>query len=298
MWGMLREEQQDLTRIGDYTVLAKIAEGGQWVVYLATDPTGRHVAVKVLHPRRLADPAMRRCQEREVLIAQKVAPFCAVAVIDADLDADPPFIVSEFVEGATLKEHLMLSGPMVGSVLVRFAVGTVTALAAIHRVQIVHRDLTPRNIILGPDGPRVIDFGIAEECKSTGSIAGLAQGDPAFMAPEQISGGPVNCSADLFSWASTMVFAATGVNPFGSGTVVEIVRQIHHGRPALSGVPLGLQPLLKRCLDKNPENRPSAEQALLDLLGVSVDPDPVLKGMPIPRSRDGGHTKKPVLMSA
>ncbi|MEJ2578733.1 MAG: serine/threonine-protein kinase [Kineosporiaceae bacterium] len=272
----------DPARIGDYAVQSRIAVGGQGVVYLALGPDGQRVAVKVLHPEHLTDPASRYRQALEVAAARQVASFCTAVVIEARLDGDMPFIASEFVEGPTLGEHLRADGPLTGSALIRLAVGTATALAAIHRARIVHRDFKPANIILGPDGPRVIDFGIARELTVDALPIGLVVGTPAFMAPEQAGEGPVGPPADMFAWAATMIFAATGRRPFTADSLSDLVHRVLYEQPDLTGVPAGLIPVLTRCLNKDPARRPTAEQVLMLLLD---HPEP---GKPPPLSTGPG----------
>ncbi|MGW4644903.1 BMP family ABC transporter substrate-binding protein, partial [Sphaerisporangium sp. NPDC004334] len=176
------------------------------------------------------------------------------------------------VEGASLEQRVRERGPLSGDELVRLALGTAGALAAIHQAGVVHRDFKPSNVLLGPDGPRVIDFGIARALDSltvTGSgVTGSGvTGTPMYMAPEQIAGEQVGPPADVFAWAVTMVFAATGRRAFGGASVPSVLHAVLTADPDLSEVPEPLRPLLGRCLAKNPQDRPTAAEIMLQLVG-------------------------------
>jgi Protein kinase domain len=257
----------DPSWIGEYRLISRLGEGGQGVVYLAEAPSGARVVVKLLRTEGLRDAAARARLAREVSAARTVARFCTAQVIEARVDGEWPFIVSEYVEGPTLAEQVTGSGPLSGSPLDRLAIGTATALAAIHQARIVHRDFKPGNVVLGPDGARVIDFGIAHDLAGDVTATAPMLGTPAYTAPEQITSGAVGPPADMFAWASTMAFAATGHSPFAAGTPVAQMHQVVHGQPDLSGVPQPLGTVLYRCLAKDPALRPTAEQVLLQLLG-------------------------------
>ncbi|MGW9349700.1 serine/threonine-protein kinase [Nocardiopsis flavescens] len=256
----------DPARIGPYTVLARIDSGGQGTVYLARAADGTEAAVKVLGGTWEGDSRQRERFARELDAARRVSPFCTAAVLDADMDAEPPYIASEYVPGPTLRSAVEEGGPRTGPDLDRLAIATVTALAAVHGAGVVHRDLKPGNVILGPDGPRVIDFGIARVVDATRQTTTVA-GTPAYMSPEQIRGRPCGPAADVFSWASVMVYAATGHRAFPGGTTLATVDRVLGSPPDLDGVPARLRPVLERCLDKDPERRPSALEVLGALIG-------------------------------
>ncbi|MFD0663084.1 protein kinase domain-containing protein [Thermocatellispora tengchongensis] len=175
--------------------------------------------------------------------------------------------MSEFVAGPSLQERVRTGGPLREGDLDRLAVGTASALAAIHAARVVHRDFKPANVLLGPDGPRVVDFGIARPLDAETGTSALA-GTPPYMAPEQLGGAPASPAADVFAWASTMAYAATGRAPFGNDTVAAVFNRILHQDPDLTGVPPGLLPVLAGCLAKDPRSRPSARSLLIRL----VDP--------------------------
>jgi len=263
----------DPERIAGYRLYGRLGTGGQSVVYQGHADEVGLVAVKALHATWLTDPSARTRLVTEVAAARRVAPFCTARVLEADLDGEVPFIASEFIPGPTLAEHVRTEGPLTGTSLDRLAVGTMTALLAIHEAGLVHRDVKPGNVILGPDGPRVVDFGIARDLDGhTSGTTGMI-GTPMFMAPEQVQGQPLTPAADIFSWAVTMVFAATGVPPFDAEHVTAVLYRVVSAPVDLSGLPPRLAAVLERCLVKDPAARPGAQQVLLSLIGSQAVPN-------------------------
>ncbi|MBE2999831.1 protein kinase [Nocardiopsis sp. HNM0947] len=264
----------DPSAFGDYSVTGRLGKGGQGVVYLAEDRDGEEFAVKVLNDQWAEDADLRKRFVKEVSAAQKVASFCTAAIIDAQLDDDPPYVVSEFVPGKDLQETVSRGGPQRGSRLQRLAVSTATALVAIHKAGIVHRDFKPGNVLLGPDGPRVIDFGIARVDDGTATMTNSIVGTPSYMAPEQIEGRGITDKCDIFAWGCVMAFASTGRAPFGSDTVPAVVHRVVTAPPDLDGLDDNLRPIVETCLDKNPQNRPNAQTLLMRLLGHDGPDEP------------------------
>ncbi|MGP3932525.1 protein kinase domain-containing protein [Nonomuraea sp. KM88] len=256
----------DPPRLGGLDLTGRLGEGGQGVVYLASDPSGTRVAVKWMRPDLAGDQVSIERFLREVEVAQQVAPFCTAAVLGTGVEQERPYIISEFIEGPSLHQVVMEEGPRSGSVLHRLAIGTATALAAIHQAGIVHRDFKPANVIIGADGPRVIDFGIARALNATATITGTIVGTPAYMAPEQIMGHTAGPAADMFSWASTMVFAASARAPFGSDTMPAVINRVLNQHPDLGMLDGQLRDVVVACLVKDPAQRPTAEQVIMRLL--------------------------------
>ncbi|MBE1590019.1 protein kinase [Nonomuraea angiospora] len=256
----------DPQRLGGLDLLGRLGEGGQGVVYLAKGPDDSRVAVKWLRPDLSGDQVSAERFMREVEVAQQVAPFCTAAVLGTGVEQDRPYIVSEFIEGPSLHRVVQEDGPRTGTVLHRLAIGTATALAAIHQAGIVHRDFKPANVIIGVDGPRVIDFGIARALNATSTISSMVVGTPAYMSPEQIMGHTVGPAADMFSWASAMVFAASGQAPFGSDTMPAVINRVLNQHPDLGMLDGQLRDVVAACLSKDPAQRPSAEQVIMQLL--------------------------------
>lgn len=253
-------------RIGDYRISALLGEGGQGAVYLGESPERVRVAIKVLHARLAADPEVRRRFLREAEVAASVAAFCTARVIGIGMLGERPYIVSEYVPGPSLDALVKSDGPRSGSGLERLAVSTLTALASIHRGGIVHRDFKPGNVILGAEGPVVIDFGIARALDHMTSSAHVA-GTPAYMSPEQLTDQHLTGASDMFSWAGTMVFAATGRIAFSGKAVPAVLHAIMSGQPDVSGVPDPLRAMVVACLAKDPAARPAAARLLRDLTG-------------------------------
>ncbi|XVQ87303.1 protein kinase domain-containing protein [Microbispora siamensis] len=263
----------DPTRLGPFVLSGRLGEGGQGVVYFGQDQAGERAAVKLLHVKFSGDATARSRFARELRAAQRVASFCTARVLAADLQGDTPYIASEFIDGRSLREAVEADGPLTGSGLERLAVGTATALTAIHQAGIVHRDFKPDNVLLAVDGPRVVDFGIARILDSTATITSRAIGTPAYMAPEQISGGKVGPPADVFSWASTIAYAATGDVVFGGKSIAVVLNRILNHDIDTGMLPEPLGGVVRACLRKSPDERPTADQILLRLLGRAVSGD-------------------------
>ncbi|MFI7125576.1 WD40 repeat domain-containing serine/threonine protein kinase [Nonomuraea sp. NPDC050153] len=252
----------DPHRLGRYWLAGRLGQGGQGVVYEAYDDNGERVAVKV--PR--FDSAQARARlAKEGAAAERVASFCTARVIEARVDVPVPYIVSEFVPGPNLRQVVAESGAYRGDRLRRLAIGVATALTAIHRAGIVHRDLKPDNIILGPDGPRVIDFGVAREVGPTTS--GPLMGTPAYMPPEVFSGYGATEAADLWAWAMVVLFAARGGDVIAPGEPMTVVGRVLAFEPDTAGLPDPLGPLVTASLAADPGARPAAKDVLLRLVG-------------------------------
>ncbi|MEU6717881.1 serine/threonine-protein kinase [Nonomuraea sp. NPDC046802] len=252
--------------VGPYRLLGRLGAGGQGIVYLGQGPDGRPVAVKVLREGR-ADERFAK----EIEAARRVEPFCIAQVLDASLGGRP-YIVTEYVEGPSLHQ----AGRHSGGDLQRLAVATATALAAIHRAGVVHRDFKPANVLLGRDGPRVIDFGIARTADQALTVTSGIVGTPAYMAPEQFAGAPAGPAVDVFAWASVIVYAATGTPPFGNDSLPAVIRRILNDEPYLGDLPGPLRPIVLACLSKDPAARPAIQDVLLWLIGSRPAP-------PLPR---------------
>lgn len=257
----------DPVRLGPFTLSGRIGEGGQGTVYLGYNAAGERAAVKLLHVKFTGDAAARSRFARELKASERVASFCTARVISADLDGDTPYIASEYIEGRSLREIVDTEGPMRGAALDRLAIGTATALTAIHHAGIVHRDFKPDNVLIAADGPRVVDFGIARIIDSTGTITSRAIGTPAYMAPEQISGDSVGPHTDIFSWASTIMFAATGQVAFHGDSIAVVLNRILNHDVDVGMLNEPLRGVVRACLSKSPADRPTADQILLRLLG-------------------------------
>jgi predicted Ser/Thr protein kinase len=264
---------EDPRHLGAFEILGRLGEGGQGVVYLGRSPEGDPVAVKLLHARLSGDAEARARFLREVSVAQRVARFCTASVLHADLAGNQPYIVSEYVPGPSLRELVDREGPRRGAALERLAVSTATALAAIHRAGILHRDLKPANVLMGPEGPVVIDFGIARALDTPGAtMTGDTLGTPSYLAPEQLAGAAPAPAVDVFAWGVTIVFAATGRPAFGADSIPAVINRILNERPDLTALSGPLRDLVAACLSKDPAGRPTAEDLVTHLMGRPIAP--------------------------
>ncbi|MFI7698322.1 serine/threonine-protein kinase [Nonomuraea sp. NPDC049480] len=260
----------DPTHLGSFRLSGRIGEGGQGIVYLGVDDAGEQAAIKLLHVKFSGDTIARSRFARELKAAKRVASFCTARVVEADLDGDTPYIASEYIDGRSLRDIVESDGPLSGTALDRLAIGTATALTAIHHAHIVHRDFKPDNVLIAADGPRVVDFGIARIIDSTGTITSRAIGTPAYMAPEQIAGDDIGPYTDVFSWGATIAFAATGKSVFEGKSIAMVLNRILNHEVDVSMMPEPLRGVVGSALAKAAAERPSADQILLRLLGQST----------------------------
>jgi serine/threonine protein kinase len=268
--------QSDPSRIGRYRLTARLGSGGMGVVYLGEPEHGRHrpggglVAIKVLRPELADDPEFRQRFSREVSTLMRVRGVCTVRVIDADTDADRPYLVTEYAEGLSLAEYVDAHGPLGPEMLFGLAAGLAEALTAIHAAGVVHRDLKPSNVLLTPAGPKVIDFGIAHALDAVAfTETGITMGSAGYMAPEQIT-DRAGTAADIFAWAVTIGFAAIGESPFGTGTSQGVMYRILHSVPDIEAVPESVRPQVAAALAKDPQERPTADELLAQLTGTAA----------------------------
>ncbi|MGI5492246.1 serine/threonine-protein kinase [Microtetraspora malaysiensis] len=280
-------------QLGPYRLLSQLGAGGFGEVHLALDTEGRTVAVKVLHPHVAADSLALTRLAREVETMRRVRGPHIAEVLDASLSGQYPYIVTRYVQGRPLSSVLVSHGPIQGEDLLRLARGLAEALESIHRAGVVHRDLKPANVILADHEPFVIDFGIAcAQDAASVTASGAVVGTPGYLSPEVLEGAEAGPEADVFAWAATLAFAASGRQPYGSGPPAAVAYRVVHHEPDLSGVPDWLAPLLRECLQEDPGFRPVAAElvARLDSIAPSVAaaappaPAPLLAA-PIPHDR-------------
>jgi serine/threonine protein kinase len=247
--------------IGPFRIEARLGRGGMGEVYFGRDFDGSAAAVKVLQKNLTRDEALLRRFSREVEVIRQVGGPSIARLVDADLEADPPWLATEYVNGPSLARWVRARGPLALTPLRTLASGLLDALQAIHDVGVVHRDLTPSNVMLADDGPKVVDFGIA---LTTGGTAltrtGMVVGTTFWMAPEQAQGHPVSGATDVFAWGCVMTFAAIGQSPFGEGRPHEVLERIVRGDPDLGEIPDALRPSILASLQKDPAARPSVEK--------------------------------------
>ncbi|MGP4109344.1 serine/threonine protein kinase [Streptomyces sp. 4N509B] len=273
----------DPQRIGRYRLVGRLGGGGMGMVYVARSDRGRMVAVKTIRSELAQEPDFRRRFAQEITAARRVGGQWTAPVLDADIDAETPWVATGFIAGPSLYQVVSDHGPLPERTVRLLAGGMARALEAIHGVGLVHRDLKPSNVLLTLDGPRVIDFGIAralerapgETITRTGSVVG----SPGFMSPEQVRGQRLSPASDVFGLGALLVFAASGRTPFGALDTDQhiLMYRTVEDRPDLALVPEGLHPLLNGCLTRQPEQRtPLSELLAHPAPGGGEDPGPWL----------------------
>ncbi|WP_438292406.1 protein kinase domain-containing protein [Streptomyces sp. HUAS TT7] len=262
--GFGAEGAADPESVGAYRLESVLGAGGMGVVHLATSPSGMRLAVKVVHAQHAADPEFRARFRQEVSAARRVSGAFTASVVDADPDADRPWMATVHIPGPTLAERVKDSGPLTAAEVRRLGAGLAEALRDIHRAGVVHRDLKPSNVLLAADGPKVIDFGISRPYDSDlRTETGKLIGTPPFMAPEQFQRPrEVGPAADVFAMGAVLVHAATGSGPFDSDSPYVVAYQVVHNEPDLGGVPEDLAPVLRLCLAKDPGDRPTPDELM------------------------------------
>ncbi len=258
---------------GAYRLEACLGSGGMGVVHLARSASGMQLAVKVVHAPYAADPEFRARFRQEVAAARRVSGAFTAPVVDADPEADRPWMATLYVPGPTLAEQVKRNGPMAPAALRRLTAGLAEALRDIHRAGVIHRDLKPSNVLLTDGGPKVIDFGISRPYDSDlRTETGKLIGSPPYMAPEQFQRPrEVGPPADVFALGAVIVHAATGRGPFDSDSPYIVAYQVVHDQPDLGGVPEELAPLVARCLAKDPAERPTPDEVMAALAPPSYE---------------------------
>ncbi|MCX4665349.1 serine/threonine-protein kinase [Streptomyces sp. NBC_01381] len=263
----------DPAEIGGYPLEARLGSGGMGTVFLARTASGRPVAIKLIHQQFAGDEEFRIRFRQEVAAARRVSGAFTAAVVDADPEAEHPWMATAYIEGHTLAQRIAKRGPLAGAELRTLAIGLTEALRDIHRVGVVHRDLKPSNVVLSPEGPRVIDFGISRATdQQTLTMTGRVIGTPPFMSPEQLQAPRgVGPRSDVFSLGTLLVYAATGQGPFDADSPYMTAYQVVHEAPSLGSVPAALRAVVEPCLDKDPDARPSADELLERLRDLPVE---------------------------
>jgi serine/threonine protein kinase len=261
---------RESARIGPYRLIQRLGEGGMGVVHLALDPAGTAVAVKVLRPHIAADPDARRRLAREVATLRRVRHPRVAAVIDADVECEVPYLVTNFVPGKPLDAHVRDHGPLPRGHVARVGSVLAEALRAIHACGIVHRDVKPANVMLLDGDPILIDFGIAHDAdESRITHTGLVMGTPGYLSPEIIGGDPVTAATDWWGWGATLAFAATGRPPFGTGPIEVVLDRVRRGQSDIDGVDAGLRATLTAALAVDPARRPTPDRLVAGLAAVA-----------------------------
>jgi serine/threonine protein kinase len=268
---MVHVRHWDPDRIGPYAIITRLGAGAMGQVYLGRSTAGRLVAVKTIKPELAEEEGFRTRFAQEVAAARKVSGVFTAAVVEADSDADLPWLATAYVPAPSLLALVHARGPLPAPTVRWLAAGCAEALDSIHRAGLVHMDLKPSNVLVATDGPRVIDFGVARATSRVGYARGPV-GTPAYMAPEQAQDATqVTAASDMFSLGATLLYAATGHPPYRGETSADVLVRLATELPDLTGLPAELTGLVTDCLERAPLRRPSAE-LLLARLGEFTEP--------------------------
>ncbi|MEU3688689.1 serine/threonine-protein kinase [Streptomyces narbonensis] len=278
---MMRLRREDPRIVGSFRLHRRLGAGGMGVVYLGSDRRGQRVALKVIRPDLAEDQEFRSRFAREVSAARRIRGGCTARLVAADLEADRPWFATQYVPGPSLHDKVAEEGGLRAADVASIGAALSEGLVAVHEAGVVHRDLKPSNILLSPKGPRIIDFGIAWATgASTLTHVGTAVGSPGFLAPEQVRGAAVTPATDVFSLGATLAYAAMADSPFGHGSSEVMLYRVVHEEPQLQGVPDALAPLIRACLAKDPEERPSTLQLSMRLKEIAARE---AQGLPVSR---------------
>jgi hypothetical protein len=264
----------DPIKVGKYRLIARLGGGGMGRVFLGTSPGGRQVAVKIIHAELADDKQFRERFSREIEAVRQVGGFHTAPVVDADPNADPPWMVTAYIQGSSLQDAIAEHGPLSLDEVCKLGAELAEGLAAIHACGIVHRDLKPSNVILADDGPRIIDFGIARTGQASRiTMTGWVVGTYAYMSPEQVRGEVVGPASDVFSLGCTLTLAATARAPFGDDSIASVVHRITSEPPDLTGLTdeRGFRQLIGECLAKSMDDRPTLADVLTRLTEPGSD---------------------------
>ena len=269
-------EPGDPRTVGGYPLRARIGAGGMGRVYLSFTPGGRPVAVKLIRGELASDPEFRERFAREVSIAQQVNGIHIAQLIDSGSDRGVPWLASAYVAGPSLAQVVAACGPLPPATVLSLAGRIAESLGAIHATGMVHRDLKPGNILLDESGPKVIDFGIVRA--ATPTVTGRSShrtfiGSPPFMAPEQIRGRKVTPATDVFALGATVYYLSTGESAFQADFADGVLYRVMHDEPDYEACPEQVRELIRACLRKEPEERPSTQRIVDGCRAAGAGPE-------------------------
>ena len=252
--------------VGGYLIVSRLGAGASGTVYKAVDGEGVAVALKVLHPALAANPDARARLIREVAALQKFSHPAIARVLDAEVDDAEPFIVTELIDGPSLEDEVMGGGPLEIEDVHDLAAQLADALGAVHAAGVIHRDIKPSNIVIAPHGPVLIDFGIAQEIADTRMTShGFVMGTPGYLSPQMLDGAQPDAASDWWSWAGSLVFAATGRAPFGVRPLDAVLARVRIGKADLTGLGGITASVLGAALAPDVADRPSPEDVVARL---------------------------------
>jgi predicted Ser/Thr protein kinase len=262
------------TEVGGYVVIGPVGQGGMGAVYRARDADGRQVALKLLHPHLTEGPGRERLA-REVAALQRVRHPAVARVLDAELDQAEAFVVTELLDGLDLAAHVEALGPLDPDALADLAERLREALDAVHGAGVLHRDLTPANVLLTHAGPVIIDFGIAQAVEDARvTTAGQVAGTPGYLCPEVLDGAEPSAAADWWGWAAVLAFAATGRPPFGVRPLAAVLARVRAGEADLDGAPETVAAVLAGALAVEPARRTAPAAVVAGLRAAAAAPGP------------------------
>jgi serine/threonine protein kinase len=269
-------------RVGPYTLLAKIGEGGMGVVHLARrDDDDTRVALKVMRSHIVGDEEARQRLAREVASLGRIRSRWVAEIVDADPWAEVPYVATRYVPGLSLHDHVQQEGPISDGDLLWFAGCLAEGLASVHAAGVLHRDIKPSNVLMEGRTPILIDFGLARVADDPRlTHTGWLLGTPGYLAPEILYGDDASAASDVHSWAATVAYAATGAGPFGRGPAMAIMDRVRRGEHDLRDIHGPLREVVAAALDPEPARRPTLEQLLAWLRPQTTRPAPVLGAPP------------------
>lgn len=248
-------------RVGPYRLQSPLGEGGMGVVHLALAPDGRRVALKVLRPHVVGDAEARDRLTREVSTLRRISSPRVAEIIDADTDGKVPYVVTRYVPGLSLYHHVAEEGVLAGRDLLHAMACLADALAAVHAVGVLHRDIKPTNVLMEGRAPVLIDFGLAKLVEDPRlTQTGWLMGTPGYLAPEVLYGDDATAASDVHAWAATLAFAALGRPPYGTGPAMAVMDRVRRGEHDLAGIASPARELLAQCLSPEPHERPTLRE--------------------------------------
>ncbi len=249
--------------VGPYKLLAPIGEGGMGVVHLAQAPDGTRVALKVLRPHVVGDVEARERLAQEVASLRRIHSPRIAEILDADPHGPLPYVVTRYVPGLSLYHHVVEEGAVQGRAQLFFARVLAEGLQAVHAAGVLHRDVKPTNVLMEGRWPVLIDFGLARVAEDPRlTQTGFLLGTPGYLAPEILYGDDASPASDVHSWAATVVYAANGRSPYGSGPTMAVLDRVRRGEHDLGDVHPDVRDLLHAALEPEPEDRPRLDEAL------------------------------------
>ena len=271
----------DPAAINGHRLTGRLASGGTSIVYLARDPQGRHVTVKTTRARQADQAQARRWLRTEAACSRRLPPFCTAPLLVDGSDQTPPYLISEYVEGPSLAQYVDVLGPLEHDQMGALAIALALAISAVHGAGLIHCDLQPGNILLASDGPRVIDFSIAQEAPISGRPAqvGTVPYSPGWVAPERLGGHPAGPASDVFGWGCLIGYAATGHSPFDGEEVEEGCRSVARSAD-LDAIEEPLRGVVEAALAVDPADRPSTGEIVARLGGGRAEVVPAAEPAP------------------